>query len=334
MFATTSRRAAGLDLWELSGPAGACTVVPGAGSQLAALALRPTGANPESAPVEVLWGPPAEAIRQVGWGGGAPILFPFPGRIADGAYTHRERSFRIPGGGGHGRHPLHGFVGLAPWSTVDSGADGESAWVSTAVEHADLNVPEEAFPGAYRLEVTHRLGRQGYRHEIEVVNIGDEPFPFGYGWHPYFRAPLVAGGQRGECVLRLPASARWELAADLIPTGRRLEVGGPYDLRAGSPLADKSYDDPFTLLAADPDGGSHAELLDPACGLRLVVGADGAFGHWVVYSPRTMSAVAIEPYTCAPDAFNLERRGVPAGLRELAPGERWRGCIRVGLQQA
>lgn len=331
MFTTVCRRAAGLDVWELTGPSGSCSVVPAAGSQLADLTLRPA-AERESVPV--LFGPSAEQIHQVGWGGGAPILFPFPGRIAGGEFAYGGGHFKVPGGGAHRRHPLHGFVGLAPWTVVDSGADGNSAWVRTAVEHADLGVPAEAFPGGYRLEVTHRLGPEGYSHEILVSNTGDQPFPFGYGWHPYFRVPLVPGGQRGDCVLRLPAEARWELAADLIPTGRRLQVGGPYDLRTGSELADKSYDDPFTLVAADPDGGSHAELDDPACGLRLLVGADGAFAHWVIYSPRTLGAVAIEPYTCAPDAFNLEARGIRAGVLELEPGERWSGRIWVALRAA
>lgn len=329
MFTTACRRVVGLDVWDLSGPAGSCSVVPAAGSQLAALTLRPA---PERDPVPVLYGPPPEQIRQVGWGGGAPVLFPFPGRIAGGEFPYGATRFKVPGGGPHGRHPLHGFVGLAPWSVVDRGADGASAWVRTAVDHAELGVPAEAFPGTYRLQVTHRLAPEGYSHEIEVVNNGDRPFPFGYGWHPYFRAPLLPGGHRGECILHLPAQARWELGSDLIPTGRRLQAVGPYDLRAGSPLADKSYDDPFTLMGPEPDGGSHAELEDPESGLRLSIGADGAFAHWVIYSPRTLGAVAIEPYTCAPDAFNLEARGIPAGTLELAAGQRWQGRIWVALR--
>lgn len=316
-----------LRLWELAGPDGAaCLVLPECGSQLGALRLAPGGREA----VDVLQAPDPGHLRQAGWGAGAPILFPFPGRIASGEYPYRGRTHRLRSD--RGRHPLHGFVGLVPWEVVDSGSGAEGAWVCTAVGHAGLGLPPEAFPGDYRLEVTHRLGPAGYRHDIRLENVGREPFPFGYGWHPYFRTPLAAGGTRGDCVLTLDAAARWELTAELLPTGRRLEVGGPYDLRQGSALGEKSYDDPFTLVAPDARGGSHATLLDPGAGLRLTVSADAAFREWVVYSPRTLGAVAIEPYTCAPDAFNLEARGIPAGVRELAPGETWTAWIAVGLE--
>jgi len=329
-FATTRNRIDDLDAWELSGPRGArCLVLPGVGSQLAALALDP-GEGRDA--VDVLRAPAPAELRQAGWGAGAPILFPFPGRITGGEYQYRGDAYRV--GGGHGRHPLHGFVGLAPWEVVDGGTDDRGAFVRTAVDHARLGVPAEAFPGQYRLEVTHRLGEAGYEQEIVLHNTGARAFPFGYGWHPYFRTPLLPRGTRGDCTLTLQAAARWELTADLLPTGRRLEVAGPYDLRGKSPLGDKSYDDPFTLVAPDPDGGSSIVLEDPRAGLRLSVWAAADFRAWVVYSPRTMGAVALEPYTCVPDAFNLEARGIAAGLLELEPGEAWRSRIAVRLQLA
>jgi len=324
-YAFASRRLSGTDACVLSGPGGACEVLPGIGSQLASLRLTPGAGEP----LEVLWAPPADQLRQAGWGGGAPILFPFPGRVAGGQYGYRGVQHRIRSS--HGRHPLHGFVGLAPWQLDDGGADGSGAWVRTAVEHHDLAVPAQAFPGDYRLEVTHRIGPAGYRQEICVTNTGTAPFPFGYGWHPYFRTPLTAAGQRAQCTLRLAAAARWELTADLLPTGRRLEVAGSYDLRQPSALADKSFDDPFTLLTPEADGWSRAELGDPAAGLVLSVRADPSFPHWVVYGPRALGATCLEPYTCAPDAYNLEARGIAAGLRELQPGERWRGALEVQL---
>ena len=302
-----------------------CHVLPRAGSQLASLCL---SAEPESLAVEVLHAPPPDQLARAGWGAGAPILFPFPGRVQGGSYVYRGVRYRIPGG----RHPLHGFVGLAPWTVVDAEATAAGAWVRTRIDHVDLGVPPEAFPGRYVLEVTHRLDAEGYGHDIVLLNAGDAPFPFGYGWHPYFRAPLVPGGRREDCEVRVPGRARWELTTELLPTGRRLAVEGAYDLREGRPLGGRSLDDPFTLLETDARGWSAAALSDPAGRLRLTVRADAAFAHWVIYGPRALGAVCLEPYTCAPDAFNLEARGVSAGLRELAAGERWQGALRVQLE--
>lgn len=327
-FGAARKSIGALETWELSGPRGArCLVLPGVGSQLGLLALDP-GAGRDA--VDVLHAPPPPELRQAGWGAGAPILFPFPGRITGGEYRYRGESHRV--GSGQGRHPLHGFVGLAPWEVIEGGSDDHGAWVRTAIDHERLGVLPEAFPGQYRLEVTHRLGDGGYEQGILLRNTGSRAFPFGYGWHPYFRTPLLPRGTRADCTLTLQASARWELTADLVPTGRRLEVAGPYDLRSPNPLGDKSYDDPFTMVAPDPGGGSSIVLEDPRAGLRLTVWAESAFRDWVVYSPRTLGAVALEPYTCTPDAFNLEARGVAAGLRELEPGETWRSRITVRLQ--
>lgn len=324
-------RVDGMEGWELSGPGETrCLVLAEIGSQLGALRLAPGGGRQS---VDVLYVPPPAQQRQATWSTGAPILFPFPGRIAEGEYRYRGRAFRLPGGtqGAPGRHPLHGFVGLARWSVDAAGAGAEGAWVRTAIEHESLGVPPEAFPGRYRLTVTHQLRPDGYVQEIVVDNTGTEPFPFGYGWHPYFLVPLAPGGLRADCALTLRAAARWELTAELLPTGRRLAVAGPYDLRNPNPLGEKSYDDPFTMVERDAGGDISATLTDGHAGLCLTVWADSAFRDWVVYAPRTLGAVSLEPYTCAPDAFNLEARGVSAGLLELSPGQTWRARLGVRL---
>jgi aldose 1-epimerase len=314
---------------DLRGPQGArCLVLPDAGSQLASLCLSP-GAGRRA--VEVLHAPGAAESGRAGLHAGAPVLFPFPGRITHGTFTYRGKVYRVTGAGGM-RHPLHGFVSAAPWEVVEVHAGPRGAWVRTQVRHADLGVPAEAFPGSYVVNLVHRLDEEGYAQEVWVRNDGSEPFPFGYGWHPYFRAPLSDGGERGDCVVRLAASARWELTPELVPTGRRLEASGPYDLRAGAALGEKSYDDPYTLVERDAEGRSRADLIDPAARLWLTIQAGPAFQHWVVYAPRTLPAVCLEPYTCVPDAFNLAARGVPTGLLELDPGEEWREALWVSVR--
>jgi galactose mutarotase-like enzyme len=61
------------------------------------------------------------------------------------------------------------------------------------------------------------------------------------------------------------------------------------------------------------------------------VRADSSFGDWVVYAPLDRPVVSIEPYSCAPDAFNLAGREheTDAGVQELAPGASWQGEIEI-----
>ena len=74
--------------------------------------------------------------------------------------------------------------------------------------------------------------------------------------------------------------------------------------------------------------GGHVEhRLDAPDGTALVIWADPDFGWAQVYSPSNFpgpgkpdqrKAIAIEPMTCAVNAFNTG-----AGLRWLEPGETW-----------
>ena len=59
---------------------------------------------------------------------------------------------------------------------------------------------------------------------------------------------------------------------------------------------------------------------------------DRAFRECVVYTPPHREAICIEPYTCVPDSLQLERQGVNAGLRVLAPGESFQTRIDIRIQ--
>ena len=329
VYSSRAVDAEGVACWELAGPDQArCLVVPPCGSQLASLRL---SAAPGRQAGEVLLGGRPADLERLGWGAGAPILFPFVGRVRDGRFTYRGQTYRVTT---PGRHPLHGYAGQGAWTVSAWGEDARGAWVRTDIERDPERVPAQAFPGIYRVSVVHRLDADGYHHEVTVLNVGTQPFPFAYGWHPYFLAPLGAEGSRADCELRLPAEARWELTPDLLPTGRRIEVRGSYDLRVPAMLGQRSYDDPFTMLEADADGCSRAELIDPHSGLAVEVASGPEFPHWVVYAPCSARAVCLEPYSAIPDAFNLDPQGVPTGLRELYPGQAWHGRIQVRLKSA
>ncbi len=62
-------------------------------------------------------------------------------------------------------------------------------------------------------------------------------------------------------------------------------------------------------------------ILDPDNGRRLLLTFDDQFRECVVFNPPHREAVCIEPYTCVPDAFTLDERGIATGLRTMAPGE-------------
>ena len=152
---------------------------------------------------------------------------------------------------------------------------------------------------------------------LTAVNAGTGPLPFGAGFHPYLRAgtPTV-----DDVRLTVPADIWLPVDERAIPTGERRPVEGDLDLRGGRPVGAAVLDHCFTGLLRDPDGRARVVLKGPSAATTLWM--DEAFGHVMVYTGDTLApdrrrrGLAVEPMTCAPDAFNSGD-----GLRVLHPGQ-------------
>jgi aldose 1-epimerase len=108
----------------------------------------------------------------------------------------------------------------------------------------------------------------------------------------------------------------------MIPTGRASVAGTPFDFLKARPIGGTVMDTGFTDLERDADGLASVELSAPAGRPRVSVLLDRGYPFLQVFTGDGLpdglgrSAVAIEPYTCAANAFN---NGL--GLRVLAPGQ-------------
>ena len=153
--------------------------------------------------------------------GGIPVLFPFPNRIRDGRFTWAGKEYQLPFNDPAGKNAIHGFACRKPWRVVDQGADAASAWVTGEFQGA-VDSPETAdqWPADYRIRLTCRLAANRLRLEALVENPDQVPLPFGLGYHPYFRVPLLPGA---ETYVEVPAQGYWELH-DSLPSGVR-EMG-------------------------------------------------------------------------------------------------------------
>lgn len=267
-------------------------------------------------PIEVLW---SEADFPSGQckpsHSGIPILFPFPGRLRGSHLAYEGQTYPLGSDDGRG-NAIHGFVLNRPWRIVESlphRAVGEF--------HASLDEPGliRRWPNDFRLTMAYELNGNALSAEIEVQNPGPARLPFGLGLHPYFRLPLGAGGQADNCRVTVPVSKYWELSG-MLPTGRRLPADGPRALAGGLAFSQMQLDDVFTGLGVAA-GRCLASIEDPHCGRTLELSFDASFRECVVYKPPHREAVCIEPYTCVPDAYELQAAGIETGLRHLQPGE-------------
>jgi aldose 1-epimerase len=259
-------------------------------------------------------------------GSGTPILFPFPNRIRDGRFTWDGREYQLPRNDSAHVNAIHGFAFDRPWRVVDQGGDADGAWV-TGEFRGSADAPEltACWPADFRIRVTHRLRAARLEIAAEVHNPDSRWLPFGLGYHPYFRVPLVPNSNAADCTVQGNAREVWELQ-QFLPTGVRRPPEPRLDLASPRPFPDLRLDDVYTGVESAPvvDGFRVlAALRQPPYGVEVRLLAEPAFRELVLYTPPHRQAIALEPYTCTTDAVNLGNRKIDAGWRALGPGETW-----------
>jgi aldose 1-epimerase len=143
--------------------------------------------------------------------------------------------------------------------------------------------------------------------------VGDRALPYGAGFHPYL---TVGTHSIDEAVLRLPASQVLEVDERMIPTGKTRDVAGSeLDFRSGRRIGGQRLDACFAR-----DGG---EVLLSKGGRAVRLWMDERFKYVQVYTGDNLpahlrrTAIAIEPMTCPPNAFQSG-----TDLVRLEPGQR------------
>lgn len=277
-------------------------------------------------PVDVIWSEPEfETGRKRASGSGIPLLFPYAGRLRGKTLTWDDRTWPLEGDDSRG-NAIHGYVLTRAWRVIEQTAQRV---VGQFQASRDDPVLLQAWPADFRITATYELAGTALSSTFLIENPDQRPLPFGFGTHPYFCVPL-GGSQADACRVELPVRQRWELA-DMLATGRRLPVESPEAYRAGLPFGQMSFDDAFTDLQFDGPW-CRSRIVDPDSGRRLVIEFDKTFRECVVYNPPHREAVCIEPLTWCPNAFELTRQGLDAGLRILPPGESLRCQVTMRVE--
>lgn len=244
------------------------------------------------------------------------VLVPFPNRIEDGEYAFGGKEFRLPLDEPERGHAIHGLARRREWRISErSGA---------AVELRCGLPPSRGYPFSLDLRITYGLSLSGLAVEMAATNTGDGPLPFGAGYHPYL---MVGTKYVDEAVLRVPAESHLELDERLIPRGRAAVAGSGLDFREGRGVGEAKINACFTDLSFDGDGRTRTALSHPDGRPKVEVWADGEHPYIQIYTGDDMPeeserrrSVAIEPMSCAPNAFNSGD-----GSRVLQPGESFVG---------
>jgi aldose 1-epimerase len=246
--------------------------------------------------------------------GAGQILLPWANRVAAGRYTFdgeaRQLDLTEPATG----NAIHGLTRWLPWRVAEHTADTVRLELSL--------FPHPGYPHTLELDVRYRVGTDGLAVDICARNTGVHPAPYGFGAHPYITPGVPAEeGRADEWTLHLPAERYLAVDERMIPRGGFDVDSSPYDFRKPRSLAGCALDTAFGGLQRELDGIGRIRLSSP--GGSAVTLWLGRGLEWVqVFTGDALAggarraAVAIEPMSAPPDAFNSG-----TDLKRLEPGD-------------
>jgi aldose 1-epimerase len=242
--------------------------------------------------------------------GRGQVLIPWPNRIEDGSYEFAGEQHHLPLTEPEARNAIHGLVRWASWSAATRDVD-------RAVMEYMIH-PQPGYPFSLALRIEYSLSGDGLRVATMATNTGRSPCPYGSGAHPYL---TVGTSTVNSALLRAPGRTVMRFDGRGIPTGSAPVEGTEYDFREPRAIGETKLDNAFTDLERDDDGLARVELRNPATGAGITVWLDGSYLYLQLFTGDPLPSVsrrslAVEPMTCAPNAF---RSG--EGLLVLGSGE-------------
>ncbi|NGZ59476.1 MAG: aldose epimerase [Nitrospira sp. LK265] len=270
---------------------------------------------------DVVWGYSGGRGKR---GGQGDVLIPFPGRVSNGRYTFEGQPLQLECNDKEGPNAIHGFVRSLPWQVQEAGSNK----VTFEIRLDAGTYAERGYPFSLAVWVTYELSASGLTCSFTLKNVGQQAAPVGAGFHPYF---TVGTSFIDEAEVQIPGTAYLEFNERLAPTGAILSVEGtPWDYRRFRAIGRQRFNHCYVQLERDAKGMATASLRHSAGGRVIDITMDSSFFAVVVYTGDAIAgapraALAIEPMTCASDAFNHP----DWGLKRLVPGETFSGRYNV-----
>lgn len=229
-------------------------------------------------------------------------LIPFPNRVDRGLYQFNEQTYRLTPNWTHEDNAIHGLIFDKKFDVKFEQTE-DTAMLT--LQHDFEGTPGFPFPFLTTIMYTLRAGQLSCG--VLVHNVGDQSMPMGVGWHPYFK---LGDKKINDLSLKLPEGRRIEIGERMIPTGKLLDYN---QFRTAAPIGQTPFDTGFYIN----NNGEEAitTLYDNERGVTLLISQKNC-PYLQIFIPESRKSIAIEPMTCAPDAFNNS-----LGLETLKSGE-------------
>ncbi len=237
-------------------------------------------------------------------------LVPWPNRIRDGRYTFDGTEYQLPINEPTLGTALHGLAAAIEWRLVRR---DEASLTLASIVH-----PQLGWAGSVRTACTWRVDDEGLTAQWRATNVGRTPLPFGYGAHPYLAFADVA-----DVELAIPFANELLVDERLLPV-EIADVTDGHDFREPRRVGDGELDTAYT------GGPEEWQVTLTGPEHAVTVWADAHHPWMQVHTHPNRRAIAVEPMTCGPNAFN--EGPTHSALLRLEPGETASG--RWGIRPA
>ena len=239
------------------------------------------------------------------------VLVPWPNRIEDGVWTLDGKALQLDLTEADKHNAIHGLLRNTAYRQLER-TEGSVTLGATVF-------PQHGYPFHLATTVTYELVDGGLDVTHTIENLSAAKAPVAVGTHPFLKIGDVPTEQ---LELTVHASSYFEVDARLNPIAERPVDGTGFDLRKPKLVGQLELDTAFG--AVDTVDGVSAVLRAPD-GREVRLLQDDAHGFVQVFTTPIFPkdgglgcAVAIEPMTAPPNAFNSGQ-----GLRWVDPGETW-----------
>jgi len=225
------------------------------------------------------------------------FLFPFPSRIPAGKYSFQNNIFELECNEQTLNNALHGHIYNKKFFIFKKETTKNLASITFTYSDSGNT---KGFPFPYQIEITYVFTSKKLTVNFQILNIGNSSFPFGLGWHPYFKTEDL-----NNSILDFNSDFQISFNKKMMPEGEiPLKYNFPFK------IASQQLDDGFILKK------SKATINTKEYNAQLQFSSKTPNSFLQVYTPPNRESIAVEPMTCAPNCFNNKN-----GLLTLNPNE-------------
>jgi len=259
---------------------------------------------------------------------GIPFMAPWINRLDEQAfYANGTRyPFDMALGNVRGAIPIHGFITTTDrWQVTATGADRESAWVTSRLEFFKEPAWMKQWPFAHTIEMTYRLREGVLEVATSIANLSAAPMPVSVGFHPYFQ---LTDSRREDWTISVGARTHWKLQPNKVPTGETEPIAQFLANPSAAALRDLDLDDDFSDLVRDNRGRATMTLRGKAQRLDVEFGPN--YKVAVVWAPKPMPGgpdrnfICFEPMAAMTNGLNMAQKGTYRELQSIPAGGSWR----------